>query len=831
MSLAVVGNPNITRRDIPSKVTGQLVFTYDINPATLGLANDQMLYMGMVRCPYPNAIVKKIDTSAAEAAGYVVLTEADFAEYNLMYVGSGQPHAPISNTVLYPGQVVAAVAAPTTDEVEDAISLIKVEYDVQPFVLDVQDALAPNAPQLFPAGNLPPGAVNPENGMFTAATLRIAWGDADSAIASADVVVGGLNSPIELNTAVIQQAEMEPWCDVAMWSGSLPTVPGPTTPTSPESSTPSAPMGTGLTVYDTTEAPFLGQATLAGYFNIPLNSVRIIGSGIQGVGASGFAGMTMGNKLGNAEHVVITAMMALKSGAAVKYGPTRNDHLAITSQRFSERAYLTFAATSSGMLTAIKGVVYENSGAWAGANGSDTISDILNMYNVANMDISLIPVNTNTHHYSGAFRNVGESQGHFFLERMADMTAQKLNMDPAQFRLMNLHGATVDTQFDPQSGYRYSGYEGYQAFQAAMNQFGWSSLWKGWGKPSSTNGSVYYGVGFSAHNGQKGLPIPGSNVKITVLSNGGVFINSGRTENGAGSDTAIPIMGAESLGLTSLDNFNPAMYPGAGYLHADTALTTNDSIQGGSTSTRSSGISILLACEALKEQWAPVIAAALGVPANTTLIFANNTIYPEGNPSNFKTFTEAAALLTPANGFELGSVTGSGSLLFNTPANTTYRVGGGKFVMVAVDVETAEVRVISAVVGMDIGRVIFAKGAESQVQGGFTQGIGEGLFEEFWNDPTTGRNTNYNFHDFRMATQMDVPDSITPVWVEYVDPVGPFGAKGIGENCSMAVSAAIANAVSNALGNYPFSTTPITKADIVTAIQWMKDKGMLPAQP
>jgi CO/xanthine dehydrogenase Mo-binding subunit len=787
MSFALVGNPDVTRRDIPSKVTGKLVYTYDINPEHLGLEPDQMLYMGVLRCPYPHANVTKLDTSAAEAAGYITLTADDFAEYNLMFVGSGQPHPPITNNVLYSGQPVCAVAAPTTDEVEDAISLINVEYDVLPFVLDVEQALQPGAVQLFPSGNLPMGAINPENDVFTAATIRYAFGDVDSAIASADVVVGSPD-PIELNTQVHQQAEMEPWAVVANWTNG------------------------GLTVYDTTEAPFLGQATIASYFNLPINNVRVVGSGIPGVGASGFAGMTMGNKLGNAEHVIITVMMSKKAGAAVKYGPTRSDHLAITSQRFSERAYLTFAGNSDGTLTAIKGLIYENSGSYGGANGSDTISDFMNMYIVPNMDISLIPVNTNTHNRSGAFRNVGESQGHFFLESMADMLSEKMNIDPTKFRLINMRGQTTATRVDPTEGLPYTGFGNPENFVDAMNTFGWSSVWKGWGVPSSVNGPVRVGVGFALHNGAKGSPFGPSSVMITISQNGSVFVNSGRTDNGAGSDTAIPIIAAEALGLTSLANFT--------YLHADTALTTNDGIQGGSTSTRTSGLSTLLAVEDLKGQWTPMIASKLGVPASS-LVFGNNTIYQNGNPSVSISFTDAAAML-PA------PITGTGNGIAAVPyGNVSFRVGGGKFATVAVDTETAEVRVLNATVGIGIGRVIFRKGADSQLRGGFIQGIGEALFEEYDNDPTTGQIINYNYHDFRLPTQADSPDSITSVWGEYVDPVGPFGAVGIGENCSMAVSAAIANALSNAMGGYRFNTLPITKMDIVAGIQWMQANGKL----
>jgi CO/xanthine dehydrogenase Mo-binding subunit len=152
---------------------------------------------------------------------------------------------------------------------------------------------------------------------------------------------------------------------------------------------------------------------------------------------------------------------------------------------------------------------------------------------------------------------------------------------------------------------------------------------------------------------------------------------------------------------------------------------------------------------------------------------------------------------------------------------------GTKFAEVEVNTDTGAVRVVRFTSSIGIGRVIFAKGAESQVRGGLFMGIGETLYQELYLDPTTGQQLNPNFHDFRIATMMEVPDQVDALWIEQNDPVAPFGAVGIGEPVLMAVSPAIANALSNALGGYRFRNLPITRADIVAGIQWAKANGKI----
>jgi CO/xanthine dehydrogenase Mo-binding subunit len=774
MAFALVNNPNVRRRDTLAKISGKSVYTYDMNPNHLGLAS--FVYMGKITCPYPRATIKKIDTSKAEAAGYVTVTAKDLPPFAMW--GVGRPHLPMpADEVRYPGEPVVAVGAPTTDQVEDAVELVDVEFEPLPWVLDPEEALKPDAPQLWPDGNTPGAGFNPETGPVSA-TIHIEYGDVSTAFSQADEIIETkLDFPLE------QHFEMEPRAVVVNWSGSQ------------------------LTLWASNQWVHLARTLIANYFRMPVNDV-VVKTALGGVEGGHVLGMALGDKV-SGEELVIAAAMSKKAGAPVKYGPTRFDQaLNTTNARFPMRAYVKFGGKRDGTFTAIQARVIANVGAYGGSEGSDTISDFYHAYVVPNVLLDCVSVNTDAFAYSGPMRDVGESQGHFFMETAVDMLAEKLGVNPAEFRLKNMR--TKDTAVDPVTKYPYTGFGQPNAYLKAMQAFDWQNKWKGYGVASSIDGTIRHGVGLALLNAAKGGIIPPSTGQIQVDPDGTVTIFSGLTDHGAGGNTTFPLMVAEYLGLTSLDNMR--------VVASDTSLTTDSGVTANSQATRNSGMAFMEAVKDLKSQWFPLIAAKLAVDQNT-LTFANDMILVKDNPSKGMSFKEAAALLS-------APIKGIGT--YHLPPNITQRVGGVKFVELEVDIETGNVHVVNYVSGLDIGRVIFWKGAESQVRGGFLgMGIGEALYQELSHDPTIGSYINPNFHDYRIPTMMEVPDSIDATWEEYVDPVGPFGAKGIGENVLIAASPAIANALSNALGGYRFTKLPIDLEEIMKAVQWMRQAGKL----
>ncbi|MDG6953555.1 MAG: xanthine dehydrogenase family protein molybdopterin-binding subunit [Nitrososphaerota archaeon] len=773
----LVGNQAVTRRDIYAKVTGQRKYTSDIGPGDIGQST--MWYAGFLVSPHPHAKVTSIDVSAAQAAGYVTLVESDLPVGALFGAGARAYPPLVSSEVLYPGQPVAAVAAPTANEVVDALNLIKVEYEQLPYVFDAQEALQASAPQLWPGGNVPGGGVG-ENGAVTSGTLTLNLGDVDTALANADVVYEDTFS-----TSIQQHFEILPRGAVAYWSGGQ------------------------LTVNASTQFAWAVQQQLAGYFAIPATDVRVSTS-LGGYEDGGALGNGLGNK-STGEEYVLAAVLAQKIGAPVKFVHTRLTHARTTTNRWPLSATFRLGAMNDGTLVAIDGIYTANVGGRGGAQGADAVGDFYNAYNCPNMRFYSIPVTTDAYSNGAAMRSVGEEQGHFLMESAIDELAHKLNMDPVQFRLKNMRQAP--NPVEPFANLPYTTIAQPQALQEAMQAFGWSNLWKGWGVPSSVNGTKRVGVGMCIQNASKGSPFPPSTSQVQVDPDGTVTVYIGLTDHGAGGNTTFPLIASEALGLTSMANVK--------LIQSDTKYTTNASVTAGSQSTHNSH-SLLYAVEDLKNQWFPIVASKLNANANN-LAFGNDTIYDTTNPSNSISFNDAAALLT-------SSIKGFG--VWQIPFNVAYRSTGARFAQVEVDTETAVVHVISHTFALGLGRTIFYKGAIHQMMGGSVMGIGSAFFEELLNDPSqnvtvtpgfpsSGSWLNPNFHDYQIPTIYENPDSANVIPVENIDPTGPFGATGIGENCIIAADISFINALSNALGGYRFHKTPIRIEDVVEAIQWM----------
>jgi CO/xanthine dehydrogenase Mo-binding subunit len=804
----MVGNPKIVRRATYNQITGVRKTTSDIMPADVGASS--FVYAGIVACPYPNAIIKSIDVSEAEAAGAVTLSALDYdylPQYSYYSTSGGRVRGPLPwPQAMYVGQPVVVVGAATPDLANDACNLVKVEYEPLPYVFDVEEALQPSAPQLWPGGNSPNNSVGIDTA-YPPNTAAVTFGDVDSAIAEADAVI---TLPV-LNTQFMAHFDMEPKGQVTLW-----------------------PSADSVTMRGNFEYMTIPQAIVSGFFGLPFGNV-IASTGLGGADTttgSPVVGGSFGNKIENEEMIWATAL-AKKAGSPVKLLYTRYEHVLASQMRFPVRGYVTIAG-KAGKITAVRAVTYSNCGALSGANTE--LSEFYDTYTVPNMDVIQYCANTNAYCQSVAMRDVGESQISFMMETAVDMLAQKLNIDPTTFRLNNMITAGYtdpatgnvypDTAFDPSTGQPFSGFGQPGAHLKAIAAFNWSGRWKGWNVPSNTltnsgktqgTGMKLRGVGVSLLSGAKGSAAYGTG-QISVSPTGAITIYSGGMDHGAGGNTTLPLIAAEALGKTDFSNMTVIM--------GDSSLTTDTGGTYGSMMTRNGGMGLISAAQDLASQWFPVVAAKLapGTKASN-LAFQNNTIVDTTNPKNSMSFNAAAALLTT-------TITGHGS--FFAPPGVTFRVGGTKICEVEVDTETADVKVINAVCGVGIGRVIFKTGADGQFQGGWVgQGNGESLYEEILLDSSTGLkysggSLNANFLDFKVPTITTAPDSVEVVYEEYVDPIGPYGAVGIGENGQTACTPCVYNALSNALGGYRFTKMPVRKEDIVTALEWLKTQPNSP---
>ena len=244
--------------------------------------------------------------------------------------------------------------------------------------------------------------------------------------------------------------------------------------------------------------------------------------------------------------------------------------------------------------------------------------------------------------------------------------------------------------------------------------FGWPSNFK-WGQVN-LNGTTLTGIGLASHNGAKGSPSAPATAQITLNADGTITVYTGLVDPGCGGNTTFAIMAGEAMGIPASQFNNIHMVMG------DTSLTTDSGVTAGSRSTRSGGLGMIAAAQNLGTVVFPVVAAKLTTSTTkvTTaqLQWANGGVYQIGSPSVGMTLAAAAKLFTtPPKGY--------GSYTF--PTGVAYRVGGSKFFEISVDIETAQPQIQRFFSGMDIGRVIFYKGAMSQANGGLFMAGGEAL--------------------------------------------------------------------------------------------------------
>jgi len=846
-SFSIVGNPTLGRRDTYNKLIGKKKFTSDIQPTDIGIASATgFLWVGFVTCPYPNARIKSIDVSEAEAAGAITLTGYDYdflPEYDYYSTSGLRSRGCLPTTqARYCGMPVVAVGGPTPYLTNDYIQMVKVEYEPLPYVFDAEAALKSGSPQIWPNGNAPAGTtITTVEELTYASSAQDAYGDAAAAIAEADQVV-----TLRLDTDVYQHAELEPRVSIIQYTE------GTGTNASQSSTSGVTTSGTGalINAWDATEYVVTDQNDLASWFAVPTTNVQVRLS--LGGSENGSTGGSFGNKIPPWEGIMIGAAMSKKSGLAAKLEYTKTNNFQAGIARWCERSYLTVAA-KNGLITAVQGEMYTNVGALGGSNSD--LGEFYAIYNVPNLNVVSYSANTNVYGTAGAMRNVGETQNTWFMETAIDMLAEKYNMDPVQFRLNNMKTAyyvdntttppTVynDTAFDPTTGYPFSGFGQPAHLLQTKATFNWSSRWQGWATPSAvvTNsgetqgtGKKLRGVGVALTSGAKGSLRAPDTGQILVMPSGAVTVYSGIMDHGGGGPTTIPMIAAEAIGMTLAQYGTSVTTPGSGLtaVLSDTTQTTDSGITAGSAGTRNMGLGMISAAQNLGTQWFPLVAAKLAAGTKAAnLAFGGGTsgqpsgiIFDTTNPSNQMTWKAAAALLPPAGLKGLGN--------YVPPTHTAYRVGGTRFVEVEVDTETADVRVIDFVGGLGIGRVIFPLGAEAQQQGALLFGVGETLFTDYINDSSTGlkysgANLSANYLDNKVPSIYQTPNRNMAVWEEYVDPYGPFGAVGIGENTLMGIMPAILNALSNAMGGYRFTKCPIRKEDVVTALQWMKANGKL----
>ena len=750
----VVGTRPI-RHDGLDKVTGRAKFGADIQLPGL-------LHGKVLRSPYAHARIRSINTSKAEALPgvYAVATAKDFPIIEARQIDfaevQGNTRMMAENMlahdkVLYKGHAVAAVAASDPHTAEEALDLIEVDYEVLPPVLNVRDAMKEDAPLLhdnmtthFRVERVGKGEDTGEKSNI-AGHLQFKRGDLEQGFKQADIIVDR-----EFTTQTVHQGYIEPHASTAFY----------------------APDG-HVTVWTSTQGPFGIRAATAAILAIPESMVKVIPMEIGG----GFGGKLI--PYGDP----VAAILSKKSGRPVKIVMSRKEVFEGTGPTSGTYMRCKIGVDKNGKITAGQLYLAYEAGAYPGSPVGGGALTGLGPYKIDNLLVDGYDVVCNKQKVQ-AYRAPGQPQAAYAVESVIDELAEKLGMDPMEFRLKNV----VREGDRMTSGVAFPRIGCKEVEEAMVAHPHYNTPLEG---PNRGRG---ISVGHRFNAGQV------SSATIHVNSNGTISLLTGSADIG-GTRTAVAMQAAEVLGLRAED-VTPTV--------VDTDSIGYTANTGGSRTAYDTGLAAIAAAEEVKRQMS-VRAAALWEVQAQDVEFQDGVFSCAKDPADRLTFKELAGRMLRTG----GPITASAS----KPSTGVGNTFGGNIVDVEVDPETGKVDILRYTAFIDSGTSVHPSYVEGQVQGSTVQGIGWALNEEyFYTDD--GTMANSSFLDYRMPTSLDVPMIDTDI-VEVPNPRHPFGLRGVGEIPIVPPLAAIGNAVSHAIG-VRMTKLPMSPGAILEAVEAKK---------
>ncbi|MBM4185171.1 MAG: xanthine dehydrogenase family protein molybdopterin-binding subunit [Gemmatimonadetes bacterium] len=492
----------VPRIDAVERVTGQAGYTRD-------LRREGMLFARLLTSPHPHARIVSIDTSRAVALPGVRAIVSHFTHPDIVYssgsIAGGAQYNDTAkdntlhkrymfgNPVRYVGEPVAAVAAVDRHAAEEAARLITVEYEELPFVLDVEEALAPGAPQIWPEGNI--GL----NGQNQPRPLGGRQGDPEAGFAAAHRILEG-----RYTTSFAQDAQLEPRSVLAEWEGDKLILHTPT-------------QGISNCRHD--NARDLGLED---------HQVQVI---------CHYMGGGFGDKNGSYYHDLIAATLARETSTPVKLEVTRKEDWLGTHGRWHTTQDLRVGFTNDGVVTAIQQRAYSGMGPFLRRSGG--LSGI-DAYACPNVDRQIYPVHTNRT-VSGNMRAPSEPQGFFPIQSLMDDVAYAVGMDPVDFALRNMRRPTEQV--------RFTNYSLEECIARGAELFDWRNRWRP--TPGADAGPIKRGAGFAFMMFRSGVG-PSSAILRLDGTTGRCTLFVGVTDIGPGAKTTMALIAAEELGA-SLD--------------------------------------------------------------------------------------------------------------------------------------------------------------------------------------------------------------------------------------------------------------------------------------
>jgi xanthine dehydrogenase molybdenum-binding subunit len=750
----------IPKADAEEKVTGKAIYIHD-------LKIPGMLYGKILYSPHPHAKILSIDTSKAEKLPGV---KAVLTGYNIPVVKFGfyKDNVPLkANKVRSFRDEVAAVAATDADIAEEALGLIKVEYEILPAVFDPEEAVKEGAP-LVHEEHVGGKEKKPTN------VLNLPW-----RLISGDVEEARKNSAY-----VAEDRFKVTWvthCCMGT-SGCLAQFD----------------MRNNLTMYSITQIPSLAQKDFTD---------ALAAMGLQGKKArviKTMIGGGFGSKLDTYAFEYIAILLAYKTRKPVRMLFSREEEFFATSPRQPAVIDIAQGCTKDGKLTFRDIRMTLDNGAytsWGATTPSVMMMPISSLYKVPNVRYVAKCVYTNNT-YSQAMRGYGNPQATFAIDSQIDILAEMAGIDPLDFRMRN---ANIPGEVTPQN-FKINTCGLRECIDAVAQKLDWrQNRGRRDGRGIGMASMIHVGGGARVYKSD------GCGTIIKIDDFGTVNVITGATDMGQGSDTVIAQIVAEELGVRAED---------AVVTHTDTDICPWDVGAHASRTTFVAGNSARGAAKKVKQLLLEVAAQSMGEsPENLDIrdrtIFAKKDLEkktPLGKVLRAAHYTTGGKMIMAEHFYDPNNENLDREFKGNLSVTYAYGTHG---VEVEVDKETGQVKILKYVAAHDVGRAINPMLLEGQVYGGATMGIGYALTERLIIQD--GKVMNPNFLDYKMLTAKDVPN-IEAIVIETNDQFGPFGAKGIGEPGLVPTAPAIANAIYDAVG-VRIKDLPITPEKVLAALK------------
>ena len=735
-----------------------------------------LLYARVLRSPYPRARILSLDISQAAALEGVkgILTCQDPEMKRLKPTNAGWTDA--VDTVSYEGmmwrkfkdrqvlgdyatwvgdEVGVVVAAESEQIAEQALKLVKIQWEVLPFVLDPLTAMEGSAPVIHP--EITPSNVLPADPVG-GPDVFLVKGDVEQGFREADVI-------LEMDTSHHNptQGALDPWCCLAEWEDDQ------------------------VTIVSNSYATDQTRMHVSQMLELPIHKVRVISRYVGGQFGRG--------DTGDQPFFIFTALLAKKTGHPVKFKHTRHESFHDTRQ--PALYHCKAGAKSDGTITAMHFKSIGDIGAHADHSvfalkfAPAEISEAA-LAPIPNLKMESYAVYTD--HIPGCMmRGVGNSQFNFIFGGVIDALAEKLNMDPIALAIQNFGhawGAVPDPSLKT-------------VLETGAKHIGWAE------KRHKPGAGPFYdqvkrrGVGFSVHPGwhaewqeeRRGQV----QARITLHPDCTVTLDAPTVETGTGSNTCNVLGCAEALSFLGI---SPEEIHWVSTI--DTARGLRDCVQTDSAVSFLQSEVLVVAARELKQKLLYLAAPVLEVPADH-LEIVNGEISGDGKRIGVRELLWKGDLVPI-------------SVMVSRKPNVQ-KTGVpyiASFAEVEVDASTGKTQVLKLVIVNDCGTVMYASGAEAQQIGGQVMALGEALTEEIIYDPVHGVPLNFNLIDYKMPTILDMPE-IDPVLLEVWKGAGEYGACGIGEGTLTCTPRAVANAVYNAIGSR-VDSIPITPEKVLHAL-------------